>query len=293
MANSVSPTAGGIMTAIGTVIALGVNAATGDTERGSAITVLVAGACYVAAGLVATVMRRDLLGPPREPGEPPPGRLISELGTVAAGLAAGVRYVVQRRGPLSALGATGGNRFLYGVLFLMSVLLYRNYFYPASVTGAEAHFTVLITVSAVGYGCAALVTPAVTRRIAKPTWIALLLAATAVLTAVLGETFAEVAFLVFGFCLNLAGQGVAICATTILQEDTGDSYRGRIFAFYDMTFNAAFAAGAAVSALFLPVTGRSPAIIGLVATGYAVVAAGYWLAVRQPGGEPGTSSPSD
>ena len=44
MANSVSPTAGGIMALIGGVVAAGLNAATGDTERGAAITMLVAGA---------------------------------------------------------------------------------------------------------------------------------------------------------------------------------------------------------------------------------------------------------
>src|SRR5713226_487189 len=51
MANSVSPTAGGIMAAIGGIVALGVNAATGGTERGDAVALLVAGGCYVAASL--------------------------------------------------------------------------------------------------------------------------------------------------------------------------------------------------------------------------------------------------
>ena len=62
MGNSVSPTAGGTLAAIGGLVGLGVNAATGDTEAGAAITLLVAGACYVAASLVARTMGRDLLG---------------------------------------------------------------------------------------------------------------------------------------------------------------------------------------------------------------------------------------
>src|SRR5207244_10337243 len=69
MANSVSPTVGGIVGAMRGIIALGMNAATGDTERGAAITLLVAGGCYVAAGAMAATMRRDLLGPIFEPGE--------------------------------------------------------------------------------------------------------------------------------------------------------------------------------------------------------------------------------
>jgi hypothetical protein len=294
MANSVSPTAGGVMAALGGIVALGVNAATGDSEGGAAVTLLIAGGCYVTASLVASAMHRDLLGPQRDPGQPPPARLLSELASVAASLASGARYVLRRRGPTAALCATGANRFLYGILFLMSILLYRNYFYASSPPVAEGHYAVLAAVSAAGYGCAALVTPAVTRRLAKPAWIALLLAASAVVTGALGESFDQVAYLLIGFFLGLTGQGVAICATTILQEDVQDAYRGRVFSYYDMIFNVPFVAGAALSAAFMPLTGRSTPIIGLVAAGYAVASAGYWLLGRQSGagGEPGMPSPS-
>ncbi len=294
MANSVSPTAGGIMALLGGLVAGGLNAATGDTERGAAITMLVAGGCYVAAGLVAATMHRDLLGPQREPGAPPPGRLLAELASVTAELAAGVRYLVRRRGPASALAATGGSKFLFGILFVMSILLYRNYFYPSSAPVAEGHYLALAGISGIGYFCAALVVPPATRRLSKPVLIAVLLTVCAVATGTLGETFDQIAFLVFGFFLYLTSQGVAICATTILQEEVDDAYRGRMFAFYDVMFNVTLAAGALISAAFMPRTGRSPVIIAVVAAGYAVVAAGYWLLSHQPsaGGEPGTSSPS-
>jgi hypothetical protein len=281
MANSVSPTVGGVMATIGGVVALGLNVATGNTERGAAITVLVGGGCYVAASVVAATMRRDLLGPVREPGQAPPGRLLSELASVAAGLADGARYVFRRRGPAAALGATGAFSFLFGPLFLMSILLYRNYFYRSSAGTAEGHIGALVVVSGIGYACAALVTPAVTRRLSKPAWITLLLAASAVVTAGLGETFIQVAYLAVGFCLYLARQGVAISATTILQEEVDDAYRGRVFAFYDMTFNVAFVAGAALSSAFMPANGRSPVIVGLVALGFAIAAAAYWMFVRR------------
>jgi MFS family permease len=281
MANSVSPTVGGIMATIGGVVALGLNVATGNTERGAAITVLVGGGCYVAASVVAATMRRDLLGPVREPGQAPPGRLLSELASVAAGLADGARYVLRRRGPAAALGVTGGFSFLFGPLFLMSILLYRNYFYRSSAGTAEGHIGALVVVSGIGYACAALVTPAATRRLSKPAWITLLLAASAVVTAGLGETFIQVAYLAVGFCLYLARQGVAISATTILQEEVDDAYRGRVFAFYDMMFNVAFVAGAALSSAFMPANGRSPAVVGLVALGFAIAAAAYWMFVRR------------
>jgi len=279
MANSVSPTAGGISATIGGVIALGLNVATGNTERGAAITLLVGGGCYVAASLVAATMARDRLGPDRTQARR--GPLLGELASVAAGLADGVRYIARRRGPAAALGATGGYSFLFGPLFLMTVLLYRNYFYRSSVSVAEGHFGVLVVLSGIGYACAALVTPPVTRRLSKPAWITVLLAATAVVTLALGETFSQPAYLAIGFLLYLTRQGVAICATTILQEEVDDAYRGRIFAFYDMMFNAAYVAGAALSVVIMPANGHSPSLIGLVAAGYAVLAAGYWLASRR------------
>jgi MFS family permease len=290
MANSVSPTAGGIMASIGGGIALGLNVATGNTERGAAITLLAGGGCYVAASLIAATMRRDLLGPVREPGQPP-GRLLSELASVAAGLADGARYVIRRRGPTAALGATGGFSFLFGPLFLMTILLYRNYFYSSRVTVAEGHIGGLLIVSAIGYACAALITPLVTRRLSKPAWITLLLAASAVVTAALGETFIQLAYLAVWFCLYLCRQGVAICATTILQEEVDDAYRGRVFAFYDMMFNVTFVAGAALSAAFLPDNGHSPVILGMVAAGFAILAAAYWLS--RPTGQPSSGSGGD
>jgi MFS family permease len=280
MANSVSPTVGGISATIGGVVALGLNVATGNTERGAAITLLAGGGCYVAASLAAATMARDRLGPVGRDAQARRG-LRSELASVAAGLADGVRYVVRRRGPAAALGATGGFSFLFGPLFLMSILLYRNYFYRSSVSVAEGHFGALVVLSGIGYACAALVTPPVTRRLSKPAWITLLLAASAVVTLALGETFSQPAYLAIGFCLYLTRQSVAICAVTILQEEVDDAYRGRIFAFYDMMFNAAYVAGAALSVVMMPANGYSPGLIAVVAAGFAVVAACYWLAVRR------------
>ncbi len=295
MGNSVSPTAGGTLAAVGGIAGLGVNAATGDTEAGAAITLLVAGACYVAASLVARTMRRDLLGPAGEPGQVRPGQLLSELRVVAAGLAKGVRYVVRRRAPATALAATGGNRFFYGILFLMSILLYRNFFYRGvKPAAAEAHYGYLVAAVALGYFCAALVTPPITRRLTKPACITAMLAASAVLTGFLGATFSQVGFIAVGFCLGLAGQGIAICATTILQEQLADDYRGRAFSYYDMMFNITFAAGALICVPLMPLSGRSPILIAVIAVGYALVAVAYWTAGRHSAG-PGADGaiPSD
>jgi MFS family permease len=177
---------------------------------------------------------------------------------------------------------TGANRLFYGILFLMSILLYRNYFYRTeSANKALSHYAVLTALVAIGYGAAAFVTPIATRRIGKQTWISVLLLFAAVTTGLLGPPFSQAGFLILGFCLGLAGQGIAICATTILQEDVGDDYRGRAFSFYDMAFNVLFVIGAAISAVFMPVTGKSAGLIAAVAVGYALAAAGHWTLSRR------------
>ncbi len=298
MGNSVSPTAGGTLAAVGGILGLGVNAATGDTERGAAITLLVAGVCYVAASLVARTMPRNLLGPVREPYQRQPGRILAELRIVAVGLARGVRVISRRRGPATALSAIGGNRFFYGILFLMSILLYRNYFYRgARASVAETHYGYLVAAVAVGYFCAAIVTPYVTRRLTKPALITVTLAVSAVLIGTLGQTFGQIAYIVMGFFLGLAGQTMVICATTVLQEELTDDYRGRAFSLYDMMFNITFAVGALLSVPVMPLSGKSHVLIAVITAGYAVVAVAYWAAVRQSpmsvgGGADGISSPS-
>ena len=106
MANSVSPTAGGTMAAIGGLVGLGVNAATGDTRARTRPSPCWSRACcYVAAGLVAHTMAPGLCSARRASrASASPGRIATELAVVAAGLVAGARYVLRRRGPAAALG---------------------------------------------------------------------------------------------------------------------------------------------------------------------------------------------
>jgi MFS family permease len=304
MANGVSPTAGGIASAAGGLAALGVHVLTGGGQFGSAMTLLAAGACYLLAGTAGLTMRRDLLGPVRDPPAAGAGGAdeLAGIGTalvsVTAGLLAGARYVLRRRSPTAALGAIGANKFLYGILFLMAILLYRNYFYPHDANVALGHFTSMVFIpGAVGYGLAGLVTPSVTERISKQAWIAVALVSAGILVGALGSTFAQIEFLVVAFGVNLAAQSAAISAVTILQEDVEDSYRGRVFAFYDMMSNVPFVLGAALSALFMPVNGRSYPIVVGIGMGYVLAAGCYWAFVRRPspgrsGSADGTATPS-
>jgi MFS family permease len=286
MANGVSPSAGGIMSAVGSLIALGVHVATGGGQFGSAVTMLAAGCLYLLAGAVALTMRRDQLGPDRTDSGPRQvmtelaaiGRAIAEVG---AGLIAGLRYLRRRRAAAAALVATGGNKLFYGILFLMAILLFRNYFYPGNANSALSHFGSYVVVpGAIGYALAAIMAPAATRRFGKAGWIIISLVAAALVTGALGWTFEQLLFAIIAFGLNVAGQSISISAVTIIQEEVADSFRGRVFSLFDMMSNVPLAAGAAISAVFMPTDGKSLAVVAVVAGGYLVVAGSYWLLVR-------------
>ncbi len=296
MANAIAPTSGTVVGFIGGIAGLAVHLATGGGHAGSAATLLLGGVCYLLAGLAAATMRRDLLGPSRELAGRRRAGIPTELAVVAHGLAAGARHLWQRRPVAYALGAIGTFRFLYGILLVMTILLYRNYFYPSgNGNAALGHLTLVVITSAFGYLTAALVTPIATRRLAKTTWISCLLAAGGIVEGVLGTTFRQIPFLVTGFVLGVVAQGVKICVDTIVQQHVDDAYLGRVFSLYDMLFNAALVLGAAVGAPFMPVNGKSYALATLVAIGY--LAAGAAFAVLNRGQattahEPGRPTPA-
>ena len=75
--------------------------------------------------------------------------------------------------------------------------------------------------------------------------------------------------------LGLAVQGGKIAVDTIVQRDTDDEFRGRAFSLYDMLYNSAFVAAAALAALVLPDTGYSRIAFGALAIAYLVAAAWF------------------
>jgi hypothetical protein len=292
MANSVAPTSGTILTSVGLIAGTLMHLLTGGGRVGSAVTLLCGGLCYLAAGLAAARIPRDLLGPAPDPAAP---GILADVVRVAAGLAAGARHVAARRRAAAALLATGAHRFGYGILLLMSVLLYRNYFYAHNGANvALKHYLILGISSAIGYGLAALVTPGATRRMSAAAWVTVLLAGGGAVTGLLGAGFRQLQFVVLGFMLGLVAQGLTIATTTIIQREVDDGFLGRMFSINDTVYNAAFVLGAVVSALFMPVTGRSYAMLAVAAVGYLAAAGGYWLVSGQPpaGDSPVPPTPS-
>jgi MFS family permease len=291
MANSVAPTSGTIVSFLGGFVGLGVHLATGGGRTGSAVTLLVAGGCYVVAGAVGATMHRELLGPDRALVRARGTGAAEDLRIIAVGLAAGARHVLQHRRPAAALLATASQRAMYGILFLMSILLYRNYFYHSSANKALNHFILVVVAAALGYGAAAFLIPVVSGWLSPSRLISILLVLAGVVSGPLGATFSQVPFLIISFVLGIAAQGVAISATTIIQREITDDFRGRVFSFYDMLFNVPFVIGAAVGAAFMPDTGKSYPLVAAAGAGYVLAGALYAL-VAGPSPEAGSPPPT-
>ena len=277
MANAIAPPLGSLAAFAGGGAGIVLHLLAGKGPGGSALTLVVAGVGYLAAGAIALLMTRDSLGP--DEWESTAGdQITTQLAAVVVGLAAGIRYAWGRRRALAALAVTFAQQFLFGMVLLITILLYRNYFYAAAgANAALSHFLVLLTVTGIGAGVAALITPAGSRWLTKANWITLLLAAGGVSIAVFGLEFAQIGFLALGLVIGTAGQAAGICTTTIFQEEVADEYLGRMFSLADMAFNVGFVLGAAASAGLVPLNGHSFALLAGTAAGYLVVAAGYRL----------------
>ena len=96
-----------------------------------------------------------------------------------------------------------------------------------------------------------------------------------------GGLFTQPALLVAAFFLGLASQGIKICVDTLVQTHVDDAYRGRVFSLYDVIFNVAFVAAAAVGAAVLPPDGKSYPVLVSVAAGYLLTAGWYARVTRR------------
>ncbi len=155
-------------------------------------------------------------------------------------------------------------------------MLCRNTFVaPSDQAGGIRWLGTALAASAAGYFSAAALTPWAGRRLTVPGWLTLCCALGAVLTAALGLFFTPWPTMAAAYFLGLLTQGAKISTDTVVQSGVDDAYRGRVFALYDVLFNGALVAAAALCALVLPVSGRSVPVVLTAAALYAATALAY------------------
>jgi MFS family permease len=287
-ANALTPTAGTLAfllgLALGTASRLAWTGIGADSDVG---VLLMAAVLYGVAGAIALRMPRDLLGPDLDR---PRSALPEAVRHVAAGLVAGLRHLAERRPAAYGLTTIGVHRFFYGLSTVSLILLYRNYFHgPGEVDAAFTELSVAVLVSGVGFVAAAVLTPVVIERVTPRTWVLALLLGAAATQVFPGALYTVPALLVSAFFLGLASQGIKIVVDTLVQTHVDDAYRGRVFSLYDVIFNVAFVAAAAVAALALPDDGRSYVVLGAVSLGY-LLTAGWYATVTRRLGDPAVAA---
>lgn len=275
MANSVSPTSGAVVALLGAVIGYALRVLAGPGNVTDALIVLLAGAGYATAALLATRMGADLLGPTLGDRLPWSGVGAAAQG-VLTGLAEALRHLRRRRGPTAALAVTGAVRFGYGAVTLMTLLMCRNLLSSPGTTDAGLSLlTLVLAATGAGFVLAAVVTPVVTQRVSPQGWVVLAVVGVAVLeTGLLGGISVPVLVGAAGV-LGLLTQSTKICVDAIVQAGVDDAFRGRVMAVYDVMFNAAFVAAAAVAAVTVPGRGYSRGMLAVLAVLHVLVALAY------------------
>jgi MFS family permease len=271
-ANAVSTTSGTVATVVGGGAALGLLQLAGPGNAGYAALALAAAVPYLAASAVVAGFGRADLGPDHMARS---ARLSAR--DVAVGMLAGARHAWQHPPTAAALTAISLHRLFYGFLTLMTLLLYRNTFaadggpFPGGIVGLGE----VVAAGAVGTLLAAVITPAVVRRIGKRRWIIALLVGAGIAQLGLGLPFVPPTIVLASLVLGLVAQGVKICVDSTLQETVEDDYRGRVFSVYDTLFNVTFVVALLAGAFLLPPSGISYGLLALVGVGYLATAALY------------------
>ena len=277
-ANALSTTSGAVATVLGGGAAIVLLQLTGSGDGDYALLSLSAALPYLAAAAVVAGFGRHYLGPDHLARS---ARLTA--GAVVRGMVAGARHVATLPRAAAALLAISLHRLWYGVLTLMTLLLYRNTFdsdtgfFPGGIVGLGE----VVAAGALGTLVAAAVTPVVVRRIGKPRWITLLLVTAGISQVALGVLFVPPAIVVAALFLGFVSQGVKICVDTTLQEWVEDDYRGRVFSVYDTLFNVTFVAALLVGAFVLPASGISYGALVGVGVGYLLTAVAYARITRR------------
>ncbi len=277
LANAVTTTAGTVVAILGGAIGYGIRALVGADDSGIAVILAGAAGVYVSSSLIAARMDRSLLGPDERTTRVGMADAISE---VLRGVGQGAAHVWHRRRAGRAMVAIAAHRFFYGLSLVSTLLLYNEdfgLFRKDGLFGLGAVFGA----SGAGYLLAAAITPGATRRIGVEQWVAALFLGAAVAEIAFGAPYNQPAFLVAAFALGIAAQGAKICVDSIVQETIDDSYRGRVFSFYDILFNVSFVSAAGVAAVTLPRDGKSYPVLFFIAFGYAATGLLFGFATRR------------
>ncbi|MEV0647960.1 MFS transporter [Phytomonospora sp. NPDC050363] len=281
-ANSIGPTLGTAAYTIGIGSAAGIRLLIGDTSADYGTISMIAIVGYLCAAFIARAsFGVETLGP--DASERHADRsIVAEIGRTTRGMVDGVRHLVDRRGAAYLMIVQGIYRFLYGVLTIATLQLFRVYFEAGDHSEkAIGGLAAVFVAGSIGGLIGALITPRLTRAFGPRMWVLVVLCGVGADIIVFGSPFLQILLIVATLVLNIGSQSLKIVLDTSIQIACDDEFRGRVFSFNDTAFNVCWVLGQLAGALVLPDNGKSLAVIVAIALGYLLLAGGYALASRR------------
>ena len=252
-ANALAVTGGSIGVVIGGGIGIGLKKVFDfhhATDFSDALVVLLAALCYISSSAVASRLGKSEIGPAEH-------EITKDRGgwrELREGLNILKRHPDALRGILTTALQRGG----LTAFTLMGLLLERNTFNPPTKPDAGlARFAFVLGVAGVGIGIGSFITPFFVNYFGRHRWIRIMLAAPTPLALIFALYPHEWVLITVAFFVGLCGQAVKVTNDALVQSQIADEFRGRVFAFYDITTNAGIVSGAIIAALILPTSGKS------------------------------------
>jgi len=257
-ANALTPTTGTIFAAIGGVLGVGIRAVAGGGDTGSVVVLGCAMASYLVAGVLASRLGKDTLGPDED-------TIRNSLSGVLRGLGDGFLQLVRHPVAGRAVLVVTIQRISLGALTVLALMLIRNTLNPSiDPDTALAQFALVTAGAAAGALVGAILTPGMTRRMGYVPWTVIAAGQAApfvTLGMFLGAYGKSMpALMVAALSLGFANQAAKVAADTLVQREIDDDYLTRVFSIFDIAVNLALVVGIAVVAFTAPASGVAPAV---------------------------------
>ncbi len=227
--------------------------------------ILIAGACWLVTSWVASRITTDL-SPMTLPEAPEllrqrTRRIVAELGDALRVLARTPRAI----GPITTFTV---DQLGQGVILTLMLVVFRDEFGEgigsvSNVIGASG-VGVMAGIASVGW---------LERRLRMEWVVALAFIVAGVLLLAVGAYLRDWSLLTASFFLGLTFAWKKIPTDTLIQEALPDGYRGRVFALFDATYNAARIVAGALALVMVPALGTRGSVVavGLVLLAWSPV----------------------
>ena len=269
-ANAIAVTGGSVWVVLGGGIGLGIRKlldSSASADRADAIIILVGACGFLAAALLAGLLKKDEIGP--RPHEIVRGGFTQGLREMRDGFkflevhadaARGIAAVAIHRGGLTAFTLT-------------ALLLERNTFNdPADSEAGLAGLSLTLSIAAIGFVIGAISAPYGVRKVGRHRWMRLSISAASISALFLVIDRTPILLAITAFFTALCGQSVKVTNDALVQSKIDDVFRGRVFAVYDVLVNGAIVSGALIAAWILPMSGDTWILPLLISAAWAFVA---------------------